>query len=353
MFVKLGSIGDIVHTLPILNEVRRLRQDAQIDWVVDKRSAEILRLNPMINNLLEFDSKNFHLLRPGKAHITTKMQSRSWPQLIRRLRADNYDLAIDFQGLLKSGAIAAISGAKEVFGFEKQALREPAARFFYSQKVSIPRICHVIDKNFLLAQTALGEQLNTRPLEFPIFTDNSHKEEADFYLEKVKKPFALLNPGGGWVTKLWRAENFGHLADELFEKAGLESIITAGPDEAELVQRACNAAKKRPYVAKLSLKGFYRLAKHAAVYVGGDTGPTHIAIAAKTPVVALFGPTEWFRNGSLNPSDICVERTDITCRTDCYRRSCGKWICMDINVETVLNAVITRINAASGQVQIS
>jgi ADP-heptose:LPS heptosyltransferase len=93
----------------------------------------------------------------------------------------------------------------------------------------------------------------------------------------------------------------------------------------------------------LSLKGFYSLAQRARVYVGGDTGPTHIAVAAGTPIVGLFGPTEWWRNGSPRPEDICVERNDIDCRVDCHRRSCSKWICMDIEVERVMRAVEQRL----------
>jgi ADP-heptose:LPS heptosyltransferase len=93
----------------------------------------------------------------------------------------------------------------------------------------------------------------------------------------------------------------------------------------------------------LSLKGFYSLARGASVYVGGDTGPTHIAVAAGTPIVGLFGPTEWWRNGSPRGEDICVERNDIDCRVDCHRRSCSKWICMDIEVERVMKAVERRL----------
>ena len=96
----------------------------------------------------------------------------------------------------------------------------------------------------------------------------------------------------------------------------------------------------------LSLKGFYALAKRADVYVGGDTGPTHLAVAARTPVVGLFGPTEWWRNGSPYSDDICVERNDIGCRADCHRRSCSQWICMDIDVERVLHATTDRLRRA-------
>jgi ADP-heptose:LPS heptosyltransferase len=95
-----------------------------------------------------------------------------------------------------------------------------------------------------------------------------------------------------------------------------------------------------------SLKGFFALAKAAQVYVGGDTGPTHLAIAAGAPVVGLFGPTEWWRNGSPYAEDICVERTDIDCRSNCHRRACGKWICMDIDVARVAGAVDERLARA-------
>jgi ADP-heptose:LPS heptosyltransferase len=109
-----------------------------------------------------------------------------------------------------------------------------------------------------------------------------------------------------------------------------------------------NASRtERVRAVSLSLKGFYALAKGAQVYVGGDTGPTHLAVAAGAPVVGLFGPTEWWRNGSPRPQDICVERNDIGCRTDCHRRACSNWICMDIEVERVLAAVGERLQRAN------
>ena len=125
-----------------------------------------------------------------------------------------------------------------------------------------------------------------------------------------------------------------------------------GPGDAELansVQRASTANAVR--LANVSLKGFYELARKAKVYVGGDTGPTHIAVAAGTPIVGIFGPTEWWRNGSPRPLDICVERNDIDCRVDCHRRACANWICMDIDVERVFEAVDKRLKAAEGSPQ--
>jgi ADP-heptose:LPS heptosyltransferase len=136
------------------------------------------------------------------------------------------------------------------------------------------------------------------------------------------------------------------LADELWDRFGLRSLVTVGPAENELAERTLLSSRSgAARAASVSLKGFCALAKNAQVYVGGETGPTHLAIAMRTPVVGLLGPTEWWRNGSPNPEDICVERTDIDCRVDCHRRACSNWICMDIEVERVLRAVATRIGA--------
>ncbi|HZG53613.1 MAG TPA: glycosyltransferase family 9 protein, partial [Pyrinomonadaceae bacterium] len=121
-------------------------------------------------------------------------------------------------------------------------------------------------------------------------------------------------------------------------------LVTYGPGERELaesVARASRTGAARPL--SLSLKGFYALARRASLYVGGDTGPTHLAVGAGAPVVGLFGPTEWRRNGSPRSQDLCVERTDIACRTDCHRRACSAWICMDIEVARVAAAADERL----------
>ena len=123
------------------------------------------------------------------------------------------------------------------------------------------------------------------------------------------------------------------------------------PGELELAERVSSASRSgKAAPVALSLKGFYSTAKRARVYVGGDTGPTHIAVAAGAPIVGLFGPTEWWRNGSPRAEDICVERTDIDCRVDCHRRSCSKWICMDIDVERVFDAVSRRLSLREAKV---
>jgi len=349
LIVKLGSIGDIVHTLPAVAAIRKAMPGSEISWVVERRSAEILRDNPILDRLIVVDTK---ALRRGLVSGETLRAPR---QQLRQLRASVFDLALDFQGLLKSASIARLSGARRVFGFSRDSLREPASRILLTKSIPISKNSHVIRKNLSLASGALGISVPDDPadLEFPIATNSGHEAEA-LNAAPAGTQYAILNPGGGWPTKLWSADRFGRLADELWSHHGLHSLVTHGPGEADLAETVLQSSQSgKARAVNVSLKGFYELAKRAQVYVGGDTGPTHLAIAAGAPIVGLFGPTEWWRNGSLRPADICVERVDIGCRTDCHRRSCSKWICMDTEVQRVLQAVSERLKPGQAFLPVS
>src|SRR5262249_23943883 len=159
--------------------------------------------------------------------------------------ASAFDLALDFQGLLKSSVIARLSGARCVYGFARDALREPASRFFLHQTISIPTGLNVIYKNLILAESALGISVpgNAGDLEFPIAIDENHEREAAAACAGSDGRYAVLNPGGGWPTKLWSAEKFGALADELWSHYGIHSLISFGPGEKQLATAALSAAK--------------------------------------------------------------------------------------------------------------
>lgn len=346
LIVKLSSIGDIIHTLPSLAAIRNAIPEAEISWVVEKRSAEILRGNELLKNLIEVDTR---ALRGGKV-IDEILLDLS--RQIKNVRISDFDVAIDFQGLLKSAAIAKLSKAKKRFGFDKENLREPMSRFLLTDTIKVEKGINVIEKNLALAGKALNIEIPKDSFDFPIFTGEEHKKEAEEIIEKTDGDFAILNPAGGWTTKLWQAEKFGYLADRLWDEKGLFSILSTAPHETDLAERALSANRSGKIIHALpGLKGFYELAKRASIYVGGDTGPTHLAIAANAPVVGIYGPTEWNRNGSLNREDICVERYDLECRINCYRRKigswkkgeCGNWVCMDISVENVFEAIKKRL----------
>src|SRR5215510_12844691 len=161
LIVKLGSIGDIVHTLPALAAIRKGLPQAEISWVVERSSSEILRDNPLLDHLIEVDTK---ALRRGLMSGETLRAPR---QQLRRLRASAFDVALDFQGLLKSASIARLSGARRVFGYSRAGLREPASALLLSRTVAVPRQTHVIRKSLLLLQGALGIPVPAE-LSFPI-----------------------------------------------------------------------------------------------------------------------------------------------------------------------------------------
>jgi heptosyltransferase-1 len=342
LIIKLSAIGDIIHTLPVLAMVRDSLPDATISWVAEQRSAEILRGNPLIDNLIEVDTRSLR----GPRVLERLAAGAVRPA--KELRQNDFDIAIDFQGLLKSGMIAKLSRATQRWSFSSRDLREPASRVFYTDTLRVSRTAHVINQYLALAQAALEITRDSERVSFPIFTTSEDKNEAAALVRSAGNNFAILNPAGGWVTKLWHAEKYGRLADLIWENLGMSSIVVTGPSEASLAKQVLeNSRSGKTIAAEPSLKGFYELAKKARIYVGGDTGPTHLAISAGAPVVGIFGPTEWWRNGSLNPDDVCVERLDIGCRVDCHRRTCSNWICMDISPETVFEAVRARLEKSA------
>src|ERR671938_252654 len=181
LFVKLGSIGDIVHTLPALAAVRRAVPRAEISWVVERRSAEILRDNPLLETLIEVDTK---ALRRWPMSGETLPAAR---RQLRRLRASPFDLALDFQGLLKSALIAKLSGAPRRVGFARPHLRDPASRFLLTKTVGVPARANVVRKNLALVSCALGIDVPeaAEEFEFPVAVSRAHEREADEIVRKV------------------------------------------------------------------------------------------------------------------------------------------------------------------------
>lgn len=341
LIVKLSSIGDVIHTLPVLPAIREALPDAEISWIVEKSSAEVLRDNPLISRLIEIDTKSLR----RKQNFRNALPAAG--RQLKNLREEKFDAAIDFQGLLKSATIAKISKAAHRYGFSKESLREPASRFLLTETFEVPENINIVRKNLALVQKALRISVPEKDFEYPIFAKPEHTAEAAEIIRLTGDNFAILNPAAGWVTKLWHAEKFGHLADKLWEEFGLTSVVTTAPNERELAAKVLESSKSGKIIAATpSLKGFYELAKRTKIYIGNDTGPTFLAIAAKAPIVSIFGPTEWWRNGSPNMDDIGIEREDIPCRVNCHRRACSNWICMDIPVETVLKAVGQRMKMA-------
>jgi len=335
LVVKLSSIGDVVHTLPAVAAVRRSRPDIRISWAVDSRASAILHGSPVIDDLVEIDSANAN--GPLK-------RIASFRHAMRRNGDEPPDVAIDFQGLIKSGLVAYSSQARRRVGFESADLREPASRFFLNDQVKTSHIDHVIEKNIELVRASLGISIEPGRYEFPVHIPSDDEAYIDNQLAGEEN-FAILNPGGGWPTKMWAAHRFGMLADWLLDEFGMNSIITFGPTEEHLAAAVAEASRSRAARAlPATLKQFTALSRRARLFIGGDTGPLHLAAASGTPIVGLYGPTSPARNGPFDHRDVVIGR-DLWCRAECHRRSCWHWNCLDIEMTDVQSAVRRRLEA--------
>jgi heptosyltransferase I len=335
LVVKLSAIGDVVHAMPAVAALKREFPESHVTWVVERSAAAVLRGSPCVDALVEIDT------RAWRRKLLDRSTQREIVDRLASLRAYDADVAIDFQGLLKSGVVVRASGARRRVGFATGELREPASRLFLNEQVEVGDRPHVIEKNLSLVRH-LGVE-GSGAYEFPIAVPEVDTKDVESRLPP--EPFAILNPGGGWPTKLWPAERFGALADVLFERFGLVSLVTVGPGEEALARRVVASSHSgQATMFPCTLLQFVALARRAALFVGGDTGPLHLAAAAAAPIVGVYGPTDPRRNGPFATRDVVVGRTDLACRENCYRRACSHWECMEISVETVQRAVDARLH---------
>ncbi len=330
LLVRTSSIGDVVHTLPALAALHRGGWEA--GWVVEPPSRVLLEQNPLLAQVVAAPPRRAF----GWAHALGAL---------RALRAERYDVALDFQGLWKSAAWARLSGARQVVGWERAARREPASAALLKQTHARVGHGHVIDKNLELLRPLGIEALGLR--EFPLPYSTEAVARVDEGLRgALPDALVVLNPGGGWASKLWPAERFGQLARELMG-FGFWPLVSYGPGEEALAERvvaASGGAARRSFPT--TLLDFVEIARRARLVVAADTGPLHLACAVGTPVVALFGPTDPARNGPFSPDDVVVRSTPAC--APCYSRSCVRHAgVMDgISLEEVRAAVERRLALA-------
>jgi heptosyltransferase-1 len=327
LIVRLGSLGDLVHTLPAVAALRRRFPQATIDWLVDAAHRPFLEQVPIISSVIVLPA------RTASAWLLTR----------RVLRANKYDVALDFQGLLKSAALARLSGARRVIGFERAALREGAAAPLYTERAPVDDAHHVIRKNLQLAATIDVDA--TGQLEFPL--KNERSPVIDQFLQTVHQPYALLNAGAAWPNKRWPPDRLAAVARWLRERHQMHSIVLWGPGELDLARVAVEEANGAATLApETAWPEFIALARGAALMVSGDTGPLHVTSALGVPAVSVFGPTDPARNGPWTPADIAVSRYE---RCDChYERKCRhdatRWCLGTITVDDVTAAIDERLS---------
>jgi len=217
----------------------------------------------------------------------------------------NYQLALDLQGSIRSALAARASGAEVRVGSSQP--REAPAGMFYTRVVD-PAGEHVIEQALSIASSIVGEKLEYVEPPFPL--DKAHEGWATEFVARLDgRPFAILNPGAGWGAKCWPAESFAAVSRALASRR-LAALINHGPGEEQLADRVCRSSGGLAVPLKCSVGELIALTRRASLFIGGDTGPMHLAAALHVPVVALFGPTRPERNGPFGTRSVVLRRPD-------------------------------------------
>ncbi len=336
LIIKLSSLGDIVHTLPVLPLLKERFPEGEISWLVEKKYQPLLLKNPFINSLMTVDT-----LRWRKKPLYPSTYGEIFSS-IRELRRGRFDLAIDFQGLIKSGLLAFLTGVSLRLGFGKDNLREPWSSIFLNRsRPSAAQEIHVIDKNLGLLKP-LG--IDSKRVEFPLVVSEDAERYVTEGLRALKlKEFIIINPGGGWRSKRWSPEKYASLADMIIGEMGYQILLTWGPGERELATEIASRMKNSPAISfSTDIPQLIALIKRAKLLVGGDSAPLHLAVACRIPVVGIYGPSDPDRNGPYNPADIVIRRK-VPC-APCYKRDCPAEPCLGaITPQEVFKGVNQRL----------
>jgi heptosyltransferase-1 len=272
--VKLSAMGDIIHAMVALQFIKKELPDAQIDWVVERSFADVLKNSPHIDNILEVDLKS---IKKQKGKIFTQLK------ILKKYSKNSYDLVIDAQGLLKSAIVSKIIGAKVIAGFDKDSIREGIASIFYNKKTHIPYDANTIDRNVAVICAPLGIKVSKEQII---------AKEAFLYISShvanLSECFNIFVIGSTWESRNYPKEKFVSIAEAL----KIKTYIVWGSEEehkkALWMQEQSEFLHILPRGSLDELK--YAISK-CSLLIGNDTGPTHMAWGLNVPSITIFGPT--------------------------------------------------------------
>ena len=336
LIVRLSAMGDVIHTLPAAAALRQALPHATLGWLIEERWAELLCTSryprsgprspqrPLIDRVHSVNTSEW---RRAPFSFNTWMQMAVG---LSQLRGIHYDAVIDFQGAVRSALLARWSGAPMAFGSTQP--REHAASMLYTRKVLTTDRAHVVEQALEMARSIAPTLTTESDLDLPI------DPEAEIKIASLTgdlKKFAILNPGAGWGAKRWPPERYGKLARKLAQD-GLTPLVNYGPGEDELAEAVENASDGNAKRVTCSISELISLIRRAAVFIGGDTGPLHLAAALKIPVVAIFGPTNPARNGPFGTRSVVLRSANSV--TDHSRHLEPEQGLLEITVDEVVAA---------------
>lgn len=343
LIVKLSALGDVVHTLPALNALRRAHPEAHISWLIEEAARELIEGHPALDRVIVWPRRRFEqAFRSGRWWTAWRL----FQETRRQVRQFPFDLAIDFQGLFKSGLWMAQARSRRKVGFGPGMQRSEGGHRFLTEKVpAISMDVHALERGLKLVE-AVG--VPHGPVEFRLPIGDAARSAASEFLTRhailPSDRLIVIHPSTRWATKLWFNDRFAAVADQLTVH-GSKVVFTGGPADAPSLDDIARQMSS-PMIRADRLGGLQSLAAlldRADAMISTDTGPMHIAAAVDTPVVAIFGPTSPQRTGPYGPQHIVLQAS-VPC-SPCFRKTCETRVvepmgCMKrILVATVMDAV--------------
>src|SRR5262249_24689918 len=296
--VKLSAIGDVVHALPVAAALHAAPPQARLTWIVERREAAVLRDHPALTGIVPIDTREWRRARRPLAIART---TGALAALRRHLRDCRFDVAIDLQGLVKSGAITAATGAPLRIGFTAAHCREGLNVLFTNRRVTPPPSAHHIVDGYRALVEPRGAR--ARSVEFTLPTNGPAEARIEGFLMSAglepRDRLVVLNPGAGRPDKRWSTDRFRALAVRLADDAGASVLVTWGPNELADGRAivGADASGSAPLAPPTNLDELLAVLRRASVVVAADTGPLHLAAALGTRCIGLYGPTAAERNG--------------------------------------------------------
>ena len=328
LILRVGAMGDVLHALPAVTALKRVRPDWAIDWVIDERWEPLLAGDERPGSIVR---RTFPVpVRQWKREPFSRATFASFARF-RKLRSE-YDLVVDMQGTMRSALIASIAGGRNrVAGYADP--RESAAKWMYGKPIARAGR-HVVQQGAALLSAATGVPLDPVAVDIPLTGWAEHWAEHEAVLAR---PLALLAPSAGWGAKQWPVARFAALAAELRTR-GADVVVNAPRKDDALANELHALSQGAARIVVCNVAGLIALMRRTDLFVGGDSGPMHLAAALAVPTVALFGPTSPERNGPWGPGPKRVLRDPASATT--YKRSAEVEAGLArISVEQVLTAI--------------